>query len=93
MRTCLCNSQLGIIVWTPFPLGHLRSCLAARQETRRFKGLSLGSPQSLLFTVYTALLLLGLCVVQPLSSFLSYHAWRWFLALSVLSHGYKVSPT
>ncbi|BDA49740.1 hypothetical protein COCOBI_14-3600 [Coccomyxa sp. Obi] len=58
--------------------------------TGRFKGLSLGSPQNLLFILHTALLLLGLCVVQPLSSFLSYRAWRWFLALSVLSHGYKL---
>lgn len=51
---------------------------------------SLGSPQTFLFILHIALLLLGLGVVQPLSGFLSYRTWRWFLSLSVLSHGYKV---
>ncbi|EIE18733.1 hypothetical protein COCSUDRAFT_68176 [Coccomyxa subellipsoidea C-169] len=51
----------------------------------------LGSSQTRLFILHSALLLLGLGVVQPLSGLLSYRAWRWFLAISVLSHGYKLS--
>ncbi len=53
----------------------------------------LGSSQTRLFILHSALLLLGLGVVQPLSGLLSYRAWRWFLAISVLSHGYKVCPS
>lgn len=54
------------------------------------KSFSIASPQNVLFILHSALLLLGIGVAQPLSTFLSFRAWRWFLGLSVLSHGYKV---